>query len=200
MTTSLLPFCHAAHNPFRAPAYTHLERVIESRLLKHPAGNMVVVEIPLHAKGRKAVPARKPCHLPDALNAQLLTGRIRRRKQHLYLHLTSDRWATCTANERAVESNIASKAAIRVPGTVIPVEDDREPQPVSHGRPSFGTDHSRGKVPHTNSCGRQRTHTPCTVCRLGQHYKPPKVSKGVRDSALGQGRFVLFAGPQIASA
>lgn len=100
---------------------------------------MVVVEITFDFKCRKAAFAGDACHFPDAMNSQLFTIGIWRRKKHLNSDLGSDRRATCTTNESAIECQIACTAAIRMTCSVVPVENYRKFQFIAHCGATFGS-------------------------------------------------------------
>jgi len=98
---------------------------------------MVVVKKTVNSEAAIAVLADSACNLPGALNSELLTTQIWRGNENLNSNITSDRWATCAVNKRSVERNITCKSALRMLGTIIPVEDDGKVQFVSHSGPAL---------------------------------------------------------------
>ena len=85
-----------------------------------------------------AVLAASPRDLTNALNSNFLISWSWRGNDDLNTNITSDWWATCALNERAVKRNVAREPALGMLDTVIiPVEDYREVQLVSHSGPSL---------------------------------------------------------------
>jgi len=96
------------------------------------ASNMSVVEAPCNPKTGKAILIHNVCYLCIALNSQLIDVLIWRAKKNLDMNSRPDCWTFGAANKRSVDRNVGCKAALRVLGTVIPMENDREAQLISH--------------------------------------------------------------------
>ncbi len=101
--------------------------------------NIVVVEITHNSEAGKAALLHNACHLSDAMNPHFVTL-IWRGDKNLYPDLGA-RWRELfAADERPIERNIAGKPALRMITFVIPVENHRKAQLVSHGRPALRID------------------------------------------------------------
>ena len=93
---------------------------------------MIVVEIASNPKAHKVSLVNDACHFPGAMNSHLLTTPNRRKKENLNQHIGSYRRAHTAVNERSVKCNVGCKATTGALATIVPVEDDREPEIVSH--------------------------------------------------------------------
>jgi hypothetical protein len=98
---------------------------------------MIVIEKASNSETVTAVVTDSTCHLPGALNSQLLSFEIWRRYENLNTNITSDGGANCALNERPIKRHIACKAARSMFATVIPVKNHGELQLVSHSAPAL---------------------------------------------------------------
>lgn len=99
--------------------------------------NMIVIEKASNTETVTAVVADSTCHLPGALNSQLLSAEIWRRNENLNTNITSDRGTNRALNERPIKRHIACKAARCMFATVIPVKNDGKLELVSHSGPAL---------------------------------------------------------------
>ena len=97
---------------------------------------IVVKETPNSEAATIAFVNNSACHLSYTLNAQLFTTLIWRGNEYLNANITSDWRAPCAENKRSVARNIMGKAALCKLAAVIPVENDREMQLISHSGPA----------------------------------------------------------------
>jgi hypothetical protein len=93
---------------------------------------MIVVEIASNPEAHKVSLVNDTCHFPGAMNSHLLTTPNRREKENLNQHIGSYRRTHAAVNERSVKRNVGCKATTGALATIVPVEDDREPEFVSH--------------------------------------------------------------------
>lgn len=93
---------------------------------------IIVVEVTHNSEAGKATLIHNARHLPDAMNPHFIANLIGRRDKNLNPDLAPSWRKSLAADERSIERNIASEAALRLLATVVPVEDDWKAQPVSH--------------------------------------------------------------------
>jgi hypothetical protein len=104
----------------------------------HDVTRKVVVEHPVDSKISQSRLFPNARHLPQTLNSDFLGRMIRRRDQYLNSNVRSN-WRTLAAeNQRAIYCNVAGESALCVIRPVIPMEDDRESQSISHGISTLG--------------------------------------------------------------
>jgi len=73
-----------------------------------------------------------PYHIANALDPQFFVTLIRRRKKNFNANAASDRRALTAEYQGSINSYVVGETSPGVIRTVIPMEDDREPESVSN--------------------------------------------------------------------
>jgi hypothetical protein len=98
---------------------------------------VVVIEHAADPKKAGAQMVSYPRHLSHTLNANFLGSLIWRRDQNFNSNICSNRWASAAQNQSTIQRNIGGKATLSVVRPVIPVENDRQSEFVSHRSPAL---------------------------------------------------------------
>jgi len=107
--------------------------VYRLRLHQDMARQVVVVEHAANPEKDGARVISYPRHLTHTLDSNFLGGLVRRRDQDLNSDVCSDRRTPAAQNQRAVQRDVRGEAAFGVLHPVVPMEDNGQPQFVSHG-------------------------------------------------------------------
>jgi hypothetical protein len=100
-------------------------------------GKMIVIEIASNPKTPNASLVHSTCHFPGALNSHFQTVLNRRENENLNSNIRSHRRALAAVNKRSIKRNVGCEATSGALVVFVPVEDDREPELVSQGRPTI---------------------------------------------------------------
>jgi hypothetical protein len=91
---------------------------------------MIVIEHSLHSKTSSLLNNARD--FPDALNAQLRAASVGRRNENVDSDIRTDWRASAAEDQRSVESDVACEPPFHLFSSVVPMEDDGEPQFVSN--------------------------------------------------------------------
>jgi hypothetical protein len=94
------------------------------------ACQVIVVKDAMHAKASGLL--GNPYYIADAFDSQFRITLIRRGKKHFDPNTGPDGWAFATEDQCSVQCNIVSEPSLSMFITVVPVENNREPKPVSN--------------------------------------------------------------------
>lgn len=95
------------------------------------ASQVFVIKDTEHAKTSCLL--RDPDDISDALDPQFFVTLVRRWKKNFDSNAGADWRAPAAEDQYSVNRNVVREASLGVFRAVIPMEDDREPKPISNG-------------------------------------------------------------------
>jgi hypothetical protein len=93
---------------------------------------LVVIEHAANSKKDGTQVLGNSCHLSHTLDSNFLGSSVRRRDQDLNPNICSNRWAFAAQYQGAVQGDVGGEAPSGVLNPVVPMEDNGQPQLVSH--------------------------------------------------------------------
>jgi len=94
---------------------------------------LVVIEHAANSKKDGTQVLGDPCHLSHTLDSNFLGSSVGRWNQDLNPNICANGWAFAAQNQGAVQRDVGGESPFGVLNSVVPMEDNGQPQLVSHG-------------------------------------------------------------------